>query len=67
MLSRVILKRSIKQYRSVIIEHDPNDSPGDIRRRALVDGKSGEGFVKKDGERTRIDVVRVEPVTKEEI
>ena len=66
-MSRVILKRSIKQYKSVIVEHDPGVDERTIRRRALADNRSGEGFVRKEKERVRIDVVRIEPVKPEDI
>lgn len=66
-ISRITLKRSAKLYKTVLVEHEDDADEKEIRRRAIADNQSGEGFVKRDGERMRTDVVNIEPITRKDL
>lgn len=58
--SRVVLKRTITQYKTVIVEHGETDTPTTIGRKAL-ETDNGQGYEARD-ERFKRRTHTVEPV-----
>jgi len=68
MLSRVTLKRSIQQYKTIVVEHDDDLHQSHVGRKALAQC-NGENYERREGERMRRYVHKVElnyAVVKEE-
>ncbi len=61
------MKRTMKQYKTVIIEHENGISESLIRRQALADNRQSEGFARCEGERVRVDVVSISVLTDEDL
>jgi hypothetical protein len=66
MYSKVRLRRTIPQYKTIIVEHQPELDVKAVGRLAL-EQDTGNGFVHQESERTRRYVDDVTPLTSQDL
>lgn len=67
MLSKVVMKRTLMQFRTVYVEHNKIAGPREIGRLARDQCASGEGFEKKPGDAFSVKVHSISVATVEDI